>query len=56
MILTKYGSVDGWETNAHRGPYGGSPWKGIMNYLHSFKGGLAYGVGDGRRISFCKDT
>lgn len=56
MVVAKFGSVDWWDLIVYRGSYGRSPWRGIMNHLHLFKGGLTYEVGDGMRVRFWEDA
>lgn len=55
VVFAKFGLVDGWDTSVHRGPYGHSLWRGIMQFSSLFKKGLAYAVGDGWQINFWED-
>lgn len=52
----KYGETDGWDPIVPRGPFGWSPWRSILSQLDRYKAGLAFKVGDGRRIRFWKDA
>lgn len=51
-MAAKFGASDGWDPKVPRGACGQSARRGIMNQLSTFKSGLAYEVGDGRRIKF----
>lgn len=56
MVVVKYGIADGWDPSIQRGPYGHSPWRGIMQFLPLFREGVAFEVGDGRLIKFWEDS
>lgn len=54
-MATKFGIEDGWDYSASGGPFGRSPWRGIMQFLPQFREGLALVVGDGRQVKFWED-
>lgn len=56
VVTAKYGSREDWDPLVPRGPYGWSPWRGIMTQLESFKVGLAFVMGDGRCVCFWIDA
>lgn len=55
VIATQYGVQPNGDPRLVWGPYGTSPWKGIMNLFQDYKKGLRVEVGNGQGTKFWKD-
>ncbi|OVA01020.1 Reverse transcriptase zinc-binding domain [Macleaya cordata] len=47
--------LNGWDVKRTTKPYGTSLWRGIFNNLDTFRQGLKFSIGDGRRTRFWFD-
>lgn len=56
VVATKFGNDDGWDFVMPNGLFGRSPWRAILQFALTFKEGIAYELGDGRRVKFWEDV
>lgn len=54
-MAEKFAIVDDWDSPMLRGPFGRSPWRGIMQFAPHFRKSLTFTVGNGRRVMFWED-
>lgn len=54
-MIAKFGVEDGWDM-LHRGPFGCSPWRGILQLWQLLNVGLALKVRDRSCVKFWEDV
>lgn len=52
VVEAKYGTGGGWALSVPRGAIERSSWRAIMKHFHRFMAGVAFEVGNERRVKF----